>query len=237
MEIRILAEGSTKWQRLIKHWGLSILIDDDILFDTFGKPGYVVRQLKRAMVVAGNIRHIVISHDDWDHISGLWKILDRSRNATVHICPNFSPDSKSRVRWLSAHSVEVDKPTEIRNNVFLSGEIKGGFRGGIALPEQYLAIKTLKGMVVITGCAHPGIIEIVQHAKSSFCSEVHLLIGGFHMKDNSDKVNRDIVSKLKKLGVRQVIPLHCTGKRAQNMFRKAYGKDCIVSGEGQAIEI
>ena len=237
MKLRILAEGSTKWQRFTKHWGLSVLIDDDILFDTFGRPDYVVKQLKRLRIDAGKIKHIAISHDDWDHITGLWNILKDAKDSTVYMCPNFGPDNKSRIRWLSARSVEVDKPTEIKNNVFLSGELKGGFRGGIALPEQYLAIKTLKGMVVITGCAHPGIIEIVQHAKKSFGSEVRLLIGGFHLKDNSDEINRAIVSKLKELDVRQVMPLHCTGRIAQKLFIKEYGRDCIITKEGKAIEV
>ena len=237
MKIRILAEGSTKPQRFIKHWGLSILIDDDILFDTFGKPDYVVKQLKRFGVDLAKIKHIVISHDDWDHITGLWNILKDAKDATVYMCPNFGPDTKSRIRWLSTRSVEVDKPTEIKDSVYLSGELKGGSRGGVALPEQYMAIKTLKGIVVVTGCAHPGIVEIVQHAKKSFGSEVRILIGGFHLKDNSDEVNIGIVSKLKELGVRQVIPLHCTGKRAQDIFRTTYGKECIKLGEGKTIEI
>lgn len=237
MRLKILAEGSTKWQRFIKHWGLSILIDDDILFDTFGESDYVLKQLKRFNVDLDKIKHIAISHDDWDHISGLWKILERNNEVTVYICPHFSPDIKTKIKWYGARFVEVDKLTEIKNNVYLSGELKGGSRGGVALPEQYLAIKMLKGIVVITGCAHPGIIEIVQHAKKSLGSEVHLLIGGFHLKDNSDEVNVGIVAKLKELGVRQVMPLHCTGKLAQKIFQKTYGKDCIVSGEGQTIEI
>jgi len=78
MRLKILAEGSTEWQHFIKHWGLSILIDDDILFDTFGKPNYITKQLKRFSVDIDKIKHIVISHDDWDHVSGLWKILERN---------------------------------------------------------------------------------------------------------------------------------------------------------------
>jgi len=237
MKLTLIAEGSTKWQRFIKHWGLSILIDDDILFDTFGRPGYVLKQLNRFNVDPAKIKHIAISHDDWDHISGLWKILDRNRDATVYMCPNFNPDNKSRIRWCAARSAEVDKLTEIRDNIYLSGELKGASRGGIALPEQYLAIKTLKGIVVVTGCAHPGIIEIVQHAKKSFGSDICMLIGGFHLKDNPDQMNIGIVAKLKELGVRQVVPLHCTGKFAQKIFQRTYGKDCIVSGEGQVIDI
>ncbi|MBN1526401.1 MAG: MBL fold metallo-hydrolase [Candidatus Omnitrophica bacterium] len=237
MKLKILAEGSTKEERSVKHWGLSILIGDDMLFDTFGKPDYVLEQLKRSGIDPDKIKHIAISHDDWDHITGLWKILERNNGATVYICPNFSPDVKEGIKKYGARFVEVDKPTGIKDGIYASGELRGGSRGGIALPEQYLAVKTPKGVVVITGCAHPGIVEIVRHAKKNFGPEVRLLIGGFHLKDNPEDVNAGIVASIKKLGVRQVIPLHCTGSAAQELFAGEYGRDCIVMKEGQTVEI
>ena len=66
---------------------------------------------------------------------------------------------------------------------------------------------------------------------------MRLLIGGFHLKDNSDEVNIGIVAKLKELGLRQVMPLHCTGRVAQELFTKEYGQDCIMVKEGQFVEI
>ena len=237
MQLKILAEGSTKWQRFIKHWGLSILIDDDILFDTFGKPNYVTKQLKRFSVDLDKIKHIVISHDDWDHVSGLWRILERNNDVTVYVCPHFSLNIKAKIKWYGARFIEVDKLTKIRSDVYLSGELQGGSKGGVAIPEQYLAIKSPNGIVVITGCAHPGIIEIVQHAKVSLNSEICLLIGGFHLKDNSDEVNSEIVTRMKGLGVRQVMPLHCTGRVAHDLFSEEFKSDCIIPVEGQTIEI
>jgi 7,8-dihydropterin-6-yl-methyl-4-(beta-D-ribofuranosyl)aminobenzene 5'-phosphate synthase len=236
MRLKILAEGSTKWQRFIKHWGLSILIDDDILFDTFGKPDYVLKQLKRLSIDLNKIKNIIISHDDWDHVSGLWKILERIRDVTVYICPHFKPAIKAKIKRYGARLVEVDGVINIRDNVYLSGELAGK-RNDSNIPEQYLAIKTAKGIVVITGCAHPGITEITQHAKDVFNSNVRLLVGGFHLKDHTVKEAVDIISKLKALGVSQVIPFHCTGRIAQELFNKEFKRDCIIPNEGQAIEI
>ncbi len=237
MRLKVLAEGSTKWQRFIKHWGLSVLIGDDILFDTFGMPDYVLKQLKRFNIDPDKIKHIVISHDDWDHVSGLWKILERNKDVTVYVCPNINPDIKSRIRRCATHSVEVDKLTEIRSGVYLSGELKRGSRSGVALPEQYLAIRTPDGVAIITGCAHPGIVDIVQHAKAAFNCGIRSLIGGFHLKDYTVEKAHDIILKVRSLGVRQVIPFHCTGKVAQGLFSKEYKEDCIVPVEGQNIEI
>jgi len=237
MRLKILAEGSTRWQHFIKHWGLSVLINNDILFDTFGKPNYVLKQLKRFKIDINKIKDIIISHDDWDHVTGLWKILERDNDVTVYICPRFSPDIKARIKWYGARFVEVDKLTEIRSNIYLSGELQGGSRGGVALPEQYLAIKTPKGVVVITGCAHPGIVEITQHAKAIFNANIRLLVGGFHLKDHTIEEAHDIVLKLKALGVSRVIPFHCTGRIAQELFIKEFKRDCTIPSEGQVIEI
>ena len=236
MKIIILAEGSTKWQRFIKHWGLSILIDDDILFDTFGKPDYVVKQLKRFSMDLNKIKHMAISHDDWDHVTGLWKILEQNQNVTVYICPHFKQEIKDKIKWYGVHVVEVKGVASIRDNIYLSGELTGS-RGNCDIPEQYLAIKTAKGLVILTGCAHPGIIEIIQHAKASFNLNVRLVIGGFHLKDHKASEVRDIILKLKTLGVDQVIPFHCTGQVAQALFIKEFKRDCTIPGEGQAIEI
>jgi len=237
MKITILAEGSTQEQRLAKHWGLAILVDGDILFDTFGLPGYVAQRLADAGIGVDAVKHIAISHDDWDHVAGLGDLVERAHGAVVYLCPHFNPGIKALMRSSGARVIEVDKPLEIRKGIFLSGELEGGSRDGVALPEQYLAIKTPRGLAVITGCAHPGIVRIVEHAKRCFDPDVRLLIGGFHLKDNSDEVNAGVAAALKALGVRGVMPLHCTGKRAADIFRRVYGDECIMSGEGRAVEL
>lgn len=237
MKARVLAEGSTGHQRLIRHWGLSILVGDSVLFDTFGQPAYVVRQLRRYRAAIGRIRHIVISHDDWDHITGLPELLRRSRGASVYICPGFRPEVKEMIRSCGASVVEMKRPARITGAVYSSGELRGAFRGGVAIPEQYLAIRKRAGSVIITGCAHPGIVRIVRHARKHFGRSVDLVMGGFHLKDNPDEVNTGIVRQLKGLGVRRVMPLHCTGRRAQKLFGKEYGSECVIPAEGEAVEL
>ncbi|MCM8760558.1 MAG: MBL fold metallo-hydrolase [Candidatus Omnitrophica bacterium] len=236
MKITLLAEGSTKWQRLVRHWGMSFLIDTDVLFDTFGKPCYIVKQLKRLKSDIQKIQHIIISHDDWDHLTGLWKVLELNKDAAVYVCPRFKADIKEKIGLFGARLAEVDGVTNIRDNIYASGELAGKRRDS-DIPEQYLAVKTEEGVVVITGCAHPGIIDIVEHAKRTFGSEVRLLMGGFHLKDNSYDLNKAIVAKVKELGVRRVMPLHCTGAIARKIFREKYGDDCIILREGQIITI
>lgn len=236
MKIRLLAQGSTKWQRLIKHWGLSILIDEDILFDAFGQPGYVIKQFKRFDEDIRKIKHIVISHDDWDHVAGLWKILELNRDVAVYVCPGFKPEIKERIRWYGARLVEVKGVTNIRDDIYASGELEGR-RGNMNIAEQYLAIKTKDEMTIITGCAHPGIIEIVRHAATAFDKGACTVLGGFHLKDKTAQEMSDIILRLKERGIRRVIPFHCTGRLAQEMLIKEYKNECIIPAEGQAVEI
>ncbi|MBU1006253.1 MAG: MBL fold metallo-hydrolase, partial [Candidatus Omnitrophica bacterium] len=71
MDIKIIATGSAKRERFIKRWGVSFLIGD-LLFDTFGRPDVLFSNMRKMKIDPADIRHIVISHDHWDHVAGLW---------------------------------------------------------------------------------------------------------------------------------------------------------------------
>ena len=66
MQVRVIAVGSTKWERFIRRWGVSFLIGEDVLFDTFGDPGVFLGNMRRFNIEPAKIKYIVISHDDWD---------------------------------------------------------------------------------------------------------------------------------------------------------------------------
>ena len=84
---------------------------------------------------------------------------------------------------------------------------------------------------MITGCAHPGIIEIVQMAKGITADSIHLALGGFHFPKPA------VVSSFRKLGVQKAAPCHCSGDEALEFFREAYGEDYIEIGVGKEITI
>ena len=54
------------------------------------------------------------------------------------------------------------------------------------IPEQALVIQTEQGLVVITGCAHPGIVAILEQAQSLFEESVYMVMGGFHLGSMSE---------------------------------------------------
>jgi len=98
MNIKIVAVGSTRLDRFLKKWGISYLIDDDLLFDTFGNSDTFIKNLTRLNTNLSKIKNIIISHNHWDHISGLWQMIDKFKNLNVYVCSNFENDVKEKIK-------------------------------------------------------------------------------------------------------------------------------------------
>jgi len=237
MKLQIIATGSTKWQRFIRQWGVSFLVGEDALFDTFGDPGVLLKNMRKFNIDAAKIKHIVLSHDDWDHIAGLWYLLPGRKDVTVYICPGFRQEIKDRIISFGVRVVEAEPFTVIKEGVFSSGQIQA-VRAGEIIFEQALIVKFLKNLTIITGCAHPGIVNIINAVKGHFLREnVNFILGGFHLKDNADEMNLSIIEDLKALGIYRVAPMHCTGKRATEMMRGTFGYGFLKAREGDSIEL
>jgi len=237
VKIKIIATGSSKLERFIHRWGVSFLIGDNLLFDTFGDPGVLLNNMRKFNVDAVRIKHIVLSHDDWDHISGLWYLLPNHKDITVYICPGFQQEIKRRIASFGVRVVEVEPFTEIKEDVFSSGQIETSCAGRTIF-EQALVIKFLNNLSIITGCAHPGIVNIMDMVKDHFQKEhIYSVLGGLHLKDNPREVNLEIIEKLHGFGIRKIVPMHCTGKYATKIIRDRFGYGFVRIKEGDAIEL
>ncbi|MFA5336922.1 MAG: MBL fold metallo-hydrolase [Candidatus Omnitrophota bacterium] len=237
MKIKIIAIGSSKWERFIRRWGVSFLIGEGLLFDAFGDPGVFVNNMRKFHIDPVKIKHIVLSHDDWDHISGLWYLLADRKDVTVYICPGFNQEIKNRIASFGVRVIEVEPFTEIKKDIFSTGQIQGSCAGRIIF-EQALAVKSSKHITIITACAHPGIVNIVNTVRKHFSNErVYFILGGLHLKDNTNEINTGIIQELRDLGVCKVSPMHCTGKRATEAMREAFGYGFVQAKEGDVIEL
>jgi 7,8-dihydropterin-6-yl-methyl-4-(beta-D-ribofuranosyl)aminobenzene 5'-phosphate synthase len=236
MNIKLIAEGFTAWQGFIRRWGISFLIGEDILFDTFGDPKVFLRNLRRMKIDGVKIRHIIISHDHWDHLAGLWPFLEKYKDATVYICPGFSSETKNRIASLGLRVVEAAGPLEIKKGIYTTGQIKGVYAGQ-DIYEQAVIIKITQGLAIVTGCAHPGIAVIVDEVKKHFGEPIFLIAGGFHLINAPKKVIDKIIRALKFIGVQKVVPMHCTGKRATKAMCEAFGQGFVRIREGKSLEV
>jgi 7,8-dihydropterin-6-yl-methyl-4-(beta-D-ribofuranosyl)aminobenzene 5'-phosphate synthase len=236
MKLTLIAEGSTKWQRLIWRWGVSFLLDDDVVFDTFGRAGILGRNINKFRIDTRRVKQVILSHDDWDHISGLWPLLDGRKDITVYICPGFKQEIKDRIASFGVKLVEAGAMTMVKEGIYSTGELHGESKGKIKY-EQSVVIRTANGLALVCGCAHPGAVNIVRHTKEIFHEEVRSLIGGFHLKDNTDEMNMCVIRNLRELGVRRIAPMHCTGKRSAEMMQEAFGPGFVRIKEGDSTEL
>ena len=97
--------------------------------------------------------------------------------------------------------------------------------------DSALAVKSKKGLIVITGCSHSGICNIVEYAKKvAGIKKIYSVIGGFHLKKD-DIVLKKTTEYLKKENIERLYPCHCTGLPALVKFYAAFKIDRIRSGD------
>ena len=236
MEVRILFDKQALNKDLYTGWGISILINGSILFDTGENGEWLLHNMQQLDIKIDSLKSIVISHDHWDHTGGIYEILKR-KELKVYGCPHFSKEFINRIQHLGAEFIGADKFIKISEGIFLSGEILGQYTGG-SIAEQALIIKTEKGISVLTGCSHPGIINMLEYVNRQLPKErFYSVIGGLHLIEHDHRVVRMILEKFKRLEVRRVGITHCSGKGAEDIFQSEYKDDFITVRVGQTIEL
>jgi len=232
--ITILYDNYIFSKGLQADWGFSCIIEGKektILFDTGTKSDIFFHNINKLKVNPKDVELVAISHNHGDHTGGLSAFLDEHNKVTVYLPVSFPDEFVSRVEKAGAKVITVDKPVEICKDVSSTGEM------GVQIKEQSLILNTSKGLVVITGCAHPGIVSIIKRAKEVIDKKIYLVFGGFHLMNKSeDEVNK-IINQFKDLGVMKVGATHCTGDNAIELFKKAYKENFIQMGVGKAIKI
>ena len=231
--IAILYDNNPYDERLKTVWGFSCLVergDLALLFDTGGDAPTLLSNMATLGLDPVEIDIIVLSHIHGDHVGGLGGILADNEKVTVYLPRSFPAGFKAQVK-AHAHLVEVQEPIEIAEGIHTTGEM------GKGIPEQSLVLVTKQGLVVITGCAHPGIVSIVKRTKEITGGEVYLVMGGFHLGSASKAAIEGIFEDFRRLGVQKVAPCHCSGDLARSAFEKAYGENFVLAGVGRRLKI
>jgi len=237
MKLTVIAEGSTKWDRFIRKWGISYLLDSDIVFDTFGRIDLFNKNLSKLKIDVSKIKTVILSHEHWDHITGLKHLTDANKKITIYIPEGFNPKIAAKINSYGAEAIiKNNKITQIKENIYLSDSLCCSYDGK-TIYEQSVIVQTEKGMTLICGCAHPGIDVIVSNINQYFNSEVTTLIGGFHLNDNSDEQNEIIINSIKYAGIKKIAPMHCTGKKASELIKKHFKTGFIKLSQGDVLDI
>jgi len=162
VKITTVYDNSTLDPNLAAAWGFACMVEfggHTILFDTGGDAPRLLGNMDRLGLDPRRIEAVVLSHIHGDHTGGLGGLLAIHNDVTVYIPRAFPARFKARVRAMGATLVEVSGPMEIVPGVYTTGEMGNG------IVEQALVAKSPQGLVVITGCAHPGIVRMVERAR------------------------------------------------------------------------
>jgi 7,8-dihydropterin-6-yl-methyl-4-(beta-D-ribofuranosyl)aminobenzene 5'-phosphate synthase len=233
LTITIIYDNNDFDQRLKTAWGFSALVeyhDHTLLFDTGGDGPMLLENMRILGIEPTQIESVMLSHGHADHTGGLGGLLEYGARPTVYMPPSFSSLFKKQVSK-KTEVIEVTPGLTIAAGLFTTGEM------GRSIPEQALIIQTEQGLVIVTGCAHPGIVEIVEHAQTLLNGQVRLVLGGFHLGGKRKAEIDAILTDFRRLEVEQVAPCHCTGDQAIAMLAAEYGEDYIQAGVGRRILI
>jgi 7,8-dihydropterin-6-yl-methyl-4-(beta-D-ribofuranosyl)aminobenzene 5'-phosphate synthase len=209
-------------------WGFACVIQTSrgkLLFDTGGNSNILLSNMEKMGIRPGSITLVFISHVHGDHLGGLKGFLKKNNQVTVFISDTFPESVREMIKSRGAKYVEIANSKKIVDSIYSTGVLYG------PPSEQSLIIETEKGLVIVTGCAHPGIGRIVKKAQQLLGRKVYLVVGGFHHPP------REVVEEFRKLGVKKVAPSHCTGDEVREAFRREYGQDFIEFGVGRIIQI
>lgn len=216
-------------------WGFGCLIEVEtkkLLFDTGRDGELLLRNMQKMKIDPEAINAVIISHFHSDHLGGLHNVLQTNPDLPVFLPEPFPKSANQSVFANRASRVGVSGPLDIFPQMMSLGVLSNGIQ------EQSIAIRSPQGWIILTGCAHPGVIEIIRHARTILESDqIYLVLGGFHLGSMSRQRIETIVKNLQDLGVQNVAPCHCSGNNARAIFHEAYKDHYIEAGAGIVLHI
>ncbi len=219
-----------------------------VLVDTGASETVFLHNLKLCGVEPKDINAAFVTHGHYDHVGGLIPLIEAGVPIYAHpktfVGRRFSTGGemktdisappallealpKAKLNFVSTLteilpgvkvSGEIPRVTDFEHTTnFLREEESKTFEDQVT-DEQALFLTSKRGLVVISGCAHPGIVNIVTHAKKSTGSKIQLVLGGFHLSGATQDRVRKTMDQLKNLNVERIAPMHCSGFEAMKMI-------------------
>ncbi|MEM0160740.1 MAG: MBL fold metallo-hydrolase [Thermoplasmata archaeon] len=204
-------------------WGWSAYIESEkwaIIFDADTKPEIIEHNAAKMNLNLKKLKFAFLSHYHHDHYGGFEYLGKISNGLKV-----FTPEDSDLLKKWGLEPVYLDKPKKIEEDIFSTGPLVNG-----EIKEHAMIINVSNyGSIVIVGCSHPGIANIVAKALE-ISAPVHMVIGGFHSPPQSQL--DDIATK-----VRYICPAHCSGNDAKNYIKSQYSEKFCAVKTGSIIEL
>lgn len=244
----ILYDNRSVADSIVADHGFSCLVESrghSCLFDVGRIPGKFLINAWNLGVDLSPIDHVVVSHIHDDHMGGLYDILAVCNKPTLHV-PFSYPQMPGeplgeeadreyqamldRYKTLTSDMTREKESVNIGNGFYTTGKIED------QTYEQALIVPTSDGLIVITGCAHPGIVEVVEYAKKLMKQDVFLVAGGFHLIPVESTRVTAIARRLRQL-TKYIGPCHCTGDEACRILKDIFKEDYIDVRAGLTLEL
>ena len=237
-----------------------------ILFDTGNNPDILAKNARASRVDLSRLDLVILSHRHADHMGGMEYLLavnpkvkiyapkenfgvygsslpgtfyrrDESLPAEQRYYDGSPPATMvSGSAWPRVHFELIDSATEISPGVHVISLVSDK-PGTLELRELSLALETPDGLVLVVGCSHPGIENIVQ-AAASIDHRIHLVTGGLHLVTANDAdIGRTVTSLHDTWKVDYIAPGHCTGEPTFAALRKAFGDHYLYAGLGTRLTV
>jgi 7,8-dihydropterin-6-yl-methyl-4-(beta-D-ribofuranosyl)aminobenzene 5'-phosphate synthase len=213
MKITVIYDNCSARPGLKTGWGFSCLVEvgdaSPLLFDTGADGATLLHNMASLGIDPQGIGSVVLSHAHGDHTGGLSGILKKNGHAEIYVPASLT------VRLTGRKVTPLSRPTLIMKDVFSTGELRGG--------EQSLAVRTGRGVLVVTGCSHPGVGAIL-NAASSY-GELYGIMGGLHGFSDFERLRR----------LPLICPCHCTQYKSR--LRELFPEQYLACGAGLTLEI
>jgi 7,8-dihydropterin-6-yl-methyl-4-(beta-D-ribofuranosyl)aminobenzene 5'-phosphate synthase len=165
------------------------------------------------------------------------------------------PFKRSYLEFLGAHFLINKEFTEVENEMFLTGEVprrtafekpdqrlfaeRNGILGqDIFADDQSLVIDTGGGLILILGCAHSGLVNIIKHVLEKTGKEkFQAILGGTHLDFLTSAQLEETVGVLRKMNIERMGASHCTGMKAAFRLHQEFGDRFFYGCVGSVLEI
>ena len=233
-KVTVLYDNTVHVEGTQSDWGFACLVEgegESLLFDTGTKPHILAANAGKLGVHLGSIRRVMISHAHADHFGGLGAVLRAaSKGVVVYVPPRMPSRVLQEIAASGGRAVPLREAVDLGGGIRSTGVMEG------RIPEQGLILETGKRRVLITGCAHPGIVEMVRRGRELTGDAMDAVIGGFHLMGHDATAIAGIIADFRSLGVGRAGPTHCSGEKAINAFRAAYAEDFLEMGVGRVLQ-
>lgn len=236
MELTVLVENNCKIDYyLLAEPALSFLLENDYqkaLFDCGYSDTFIKNAYKLGLDLS-DVTDIILSHGHIDHTAGLLRLQDLYKKM---LKAGISLNTKTIIAHPEIFDVNLDRnarnigfpgkesdisdifdveltrePRWLSPNLVFLGEIPLNHNTDYKYhDESALAYKTKEGLVIISGCSHVGIANIIEHAKKVTKEErIYSVIGGLHLTDKTEYKIRELGIYLRNENIKEFYPCHC----------------------------